>query len=140
MENMTINDNHCFCCGTANTSGLKLQFKYPAKGQALSELVIPAYFAGWKNITHGGLLSMLLDEIMAHACGSDGIWALTAELTVRFLKPVRVGERISIQGSVVEKKSRLIKAEGVITDSKGVTIAKGTGSFLASSPPKKEDS
>jgi uncharacterized protein (TIGR00369 family) len=130
MEEMTVFDNHCFCCGTANSHGLKLAFQYPAGGQARTELTIPAYFSGWHDITHGGLLSMLLDETMAHACGSAGIWALTAELTVRFVKPVRVGEVISIQGAVIEKKSRLIKTEGLITDGKGAIIAKAKARFL----------
>jgi uncharacterized protein (TIGR00369 family) len=132
MESITINDNTCFCCGKNNARGLHLHFTYPTTGTARTELRIPSHFSGWKNITHGGLLSMLLDEAMAHACGSAGLWALTAELTVRFLKPVAVGETVTVQAEVVEKKSRLIRASGVITGSGGETIATAGGRFLAS--------
>ncbi len=83
---------------------------------------------------------MLLDEAMAHACGSDNLWALTAELTVRFSKPVKVGESISVEAEIVEKKSRLIKTEGIIKNSAGDIIARASARFLAASPQayKKE--
>jgi acyl dehydratase len=51
---------------------------------------------------------------------------------VRFLKPVAVGETVTVQAEVVEKKSRLIRASGVITGSGGETIATAGGRFLAS--------
>jgi uncharacterized protein (TIGR00369 family) len=135
MERMVIDDNNCFCCGENNTQGLRLQFEYPVKGRARTELEIPSHFSGWKNITHGGLLSMLLDETMAHACGSDGLWALTAELTVRFLKPVKVGELITVEAEISEKKSRLIKTRGTVKDSSGQIIARASARFLAAKPP-----
>ncbi|MBN1798313.1 MAG: PaaI family thioesterase [Spirochaetales bacterium] len=140
MEQTIINDNNCFCCGENNAQGLHLQFTYPAKGKARTELLIPPHFAGWKNITHGGLLSMLLDEVMAHACGSDDLWALTAELTVRFLKPVSVGESISVEAEITEKKSRLIRTAGIVKNSNGETIAKASARFLAAhSQARKKD-
>ncbi len=139
MESITINDNTCFCCGKNNTNGLHLRFTYPAEGKARTELRIPPHFSGWRNITHGGLLSMLLDEAMAHACGSAGFWALTAELTVRFLKPVEVDESVTVEAEVIEKRMRLIRASGRITNHSGETIATAAGRFLASKPAPGEN-
>jgi uncharacterized protein (TIGR00369 family) len=138
MDRLTINDNTCFCCGKNNTHGLQLEFTYPEKGKARTKLTIPAYFSGWKDITHGGLLSMLLDETMAHACGSAGEWALTAELSIRFVKPVQVKEGVVVEAVVTEKKSRLIKATGRITNSAGETIATGSARFISSTPPSQD--
>ena len=63
-DNKIRNDQHCYCCGKKNERGLKLEFAYPKKGTAETSLIIPNYFTGWENLTHGGLISMLLDETM----------------------------------------------------------------------------
>ena len=78
---MTRDDN-CFCCGTENADGLKLSFTYPERGIAECDLQIPEQFSGWKDVTHGGFLSMLLDEVMAHALLSAGI-NVSVELPLR---------------------------------------------------------
>ncbi|HUW42394.1 MAG TPA: hypothetical protein VMV90_15410, partial [Rectinemataceae bacterium] len=71
MDTAIERDSNCFCCGKDNEKGLHLVFSYPAEGEAEATLLVPEYFSGWKRITHGGFLSMLLDEAMAHACLAD---------------------------------------------------------------------
>ena len=43
---------------------------------------------------HGGLLAMVLDETMAHACVSKGLKGFTGEISVRFRQRVRVGTAV----------------------------------------------
>ncbi len=88
MGDEIVRDDHCFCCGKQNSRGLQLEFSYPEKGKAETEFVIPEYFTGWKKITHGGLLAMVLDETMAHSCISAAITGITVDIRVRYLKPV----------------------------------------------------
>ena len=88
------NEHTCFCCGSKNEKGLKLEFAYPEPGFAEAECIIPEYFSGWQNITHGGFLAMLMDEVMAHACLSMEKLAVTASMKVRYLKPVNIGTKI----------------------------------------------
>ena len=130
MGNITVDNNRCFCCGIANEQGLKLKFDYPSNGKACTTLVIPDRLSGWKDIAHGGLLSMLLDEAMAHACVSGGFFAATAELSVRFLKPVKTGETIFIEAELAQKRSKLIETRGTIKNSAGESIATGSGRFI----------
>jgi uncharacterized protein (TIGR00369 family) len=137
MDEVLLNNDHCFCCGSANEQGLKLHFTYPSRGKACTELVIPAYFSGWKDMVHGGLLSMLLDEAMAYACGSGNLLGVTAELSVRFLKPVKTGETIRIEGELIAKKSKLLETQGFIKNSRGELIAKATGRFISMKPQAK---
>jgi len=137
MEQSIENDAGCFCCGTQNEHGLHLRFLYPVSGEAEASLVVPEYFSGWKSMTHGGFLSMLLDEAMAHACihvadSPVDRTAVTAEMTVRFKKPVETGTRVRIAGRVVETKGRILSTHGAVYDESGALAAEATARFLVS--------
>jgi uncharacterized protein (TIGR00369 family) len=130
MKEEIVNDDHCFCCGKKNTRGLQLSFRYPEKGKAETECIIPEYFTGWKRITHGGFLAMLLDETMAHSCISETITGMTVDMQVRYLKPVDVGEQIRVVGEVTRLKSRIIETQARINNAAGDIVAKGNARFL----------
>jgi uncharacterized protein (TIGR00369 family) len=130
MEQRISDDDHCFCCGKQNSRGLQLEFRYPEKGKAETELAIPEYFTGWKKITHGGLLAMLLDETMAHSCISQAVTGVTVDIQVRYLKPVEVGKRIRVFGQVSKVKSRIIETEASVHDETGEVVATASARFL----------
>ena len=125
-----IQDDACFCCGKDNDRGLKLSFFYDGAGGAETSLTIPEWFTGWRRMTHGGLLSMLLDECMAHACISEGVNGVTVDIQVRYLKPVEVGERIRINGHIARVKSRIIETEAEVSNEAGEAVARGSARFL----------
>jgi len=126
MGEQIINDDNCFCCGKHNERGLKLKFDYPETGRAETCCTIPEYFTGWKRITHGGFLTMLLDETMAHSCISESVNGVTVDIQVRFLKPVEVGERIRVTGV----KSRIIETEADIRNQAEEIVARASARFL----------
>ncbi len=128
---MIKNDQHCFCCGKDNDKGLKLKFEYPVEGTAETSLVVPDYFTGWENLTHGGLISMLLDETMAHSCISSKLIGVTAELTVRFKKPLPVGTEIFVKGTISELKGRIALTSGEIKDAADTVYATGKARFIS---------
>jgi uncharacterized protein (TIGR00369 family) len=130
MEPSIANDQRCFCCGQDNERGLKLVFAYPGNGKAETQCVIPEYFTGWRNTTHGGFLAMLLDETMAHACLSEAAAGVTVEMKVRYLKPVATGQRIRVSAEVTQTRSRIIETRASITTGGGDTIAQGSARFL----------
>jgi len=130
MEREFIRDENCFVCGRNNQNGLRLSFTYPQPGRAESSCTIPERFSGWRRLVHGGLLSTLLDEVMAHACISRDGLAVTMELTVRFLKPVEVGQFVRITGEVKEVKGRLLSVEGEVLNAVGEVVARGSARFL----------
>ncbi len=123
-------DDYCYCCGEKNAKGLHLKFVYPEKGKSLTTTIIPSYYTGWKNVVHGGYLAMLLDEAMAHACGSLGKQAFTAEITVRYLKPANVGQSIRVEAQIDNLKPRVIDTSGSIFDADDNIIAKAKAKFM----------
>jgi len=130
METPLDRDERCFCCGADNQYGLHLSIGYPDKGSAEATFAIPERFTGWREMTHGGLISMVLDELMAHACISAGVRAVTAELTVRFVAPVAIGATVRVLGRVVEQRGKLVATEGRIEEAGGAPIAHATARFL----------
>jgi uncharacterized protein (TIGR00369 family) len=133
-------DNLCFCCGSDNERGLRLAIAYPEPGTAETTLTVPDWFSGWRNMTHGGLLSTVLDEIMAHACigiGGRAESAVTGEITVRFLKPVQTGSRIRAVGKVSEIRGRVVRTEGRLLDSAGNAAAEATARFVIAKKPAR---
>jgi uncharacterized protein (TIGR00369 family) len=133
MKATTDGDKLCFCCGAENPRGLHLAITYPEKGAAESTIEVPAWLSGWKNITHGGLLATLLDEIMAHACVGISQKAVTAELTVRYQKAVETGSAIRILGRVEEARGRVLTTRGWIYDAEGTVAAEATARFIVTS-------
>lgn len=133
-ERTIVRDDRCFCCGQDNDRGLKLKFSYDGNGAAGTTLEIPEWFSGWRRMTHGGLLSMLLDECMAHACINLHGYAITAELTVRYHAPVEVGTTVTVSAKAGDLRARIIDTTGTIVDHTGKKIASGHARFMLMKP------
>jgi len=130
MDTTIERDNSCFCCGLENERGFHLEFTYPVAGEAESRLVVPEWCAGWKGVTHGGFVTMLLDEIMAHACTAFAASAVTADISVRFLKPVPTGSTIRIVGRTDSTRGRILATKGWIYSAEGEAMAEATAKFI----------
>jgi acyl-coenzyme A thioesterase PaaI-like protein len=120
-----IDDDGCFACGRANPMGLKLEFVF--EGDEYVTYFTPAkQHQGWLGITHGGIVSTVLDEVMARAMHLRQISALTAEMTVRFKRPAVVGTRIRFAGRIDSEEGRLILCSATAHDESGTLIAEAT--------------
>ena len=60
-------DDRCFVCGKQNPHGLHLDFVLEGASGVRTSLTIPERFQGFADITHGGILAMILDECMVNA-------------------------------------------------------------------------
>lgn len=102
-------DNHCFVCGKNNHCGLKLSFSY-SNGKLISEFTPSKIHQGYKDITHGGIIATVLDETMIQAAIAEGITPVTAEINVRFKKPLMVSEEAVAEAEIIKKNSKLVEA------------------------------
>jgi uncharacterized protein (TIGR00369 family) len=78
---------------------------------SISELMLPSH-TNFSGKIHGGYILSLLDQV-AFACGSkfSGNYCVTASVdTVNFLKPIEVGELVTMKASVnyVGKSSMIV--------------------------------
>jgi acyl-coenzyme A thioesterase PaaI-like protein len=78
---------------------------------------------GFNNIVHGGIISLILDEIMLNLLWRIGKPSLTASLEISFKKPAMVGETLIFKAKIERERKKLIytKAEAYLED--GVLIA-----------------
>jgi uncharacterized protein (TIGR00369 family) len=101
-EHPLIQELHrsCFACGMANPDGLNLQFSITAGGTARTTWNPSDHYKGYLDRVHGGVLATLLDSAMVHGLFAQGVAAVTAELTVRYLRPVLVDAPVHVSGWV----------------------------------------
>jgi acyl-coenzyme A thioesterase PaaI-like protein len=106
-------DNYCFACGRENPIGLRLHFEKTPDG-VITEFTPTREYQGFVNTLHGGIISTLLDEAMAHAVIAKGHMAVTARMELKFKKPVEIGKEIYLRGQVLLEKGKLLKTSGEI--------------------------
>lgn len=114
-------DNYCFACGRENPCGLKLSFHY-SDGKLSLEFTPSKMHQGYKDITHGGIITTILDEAMIQAAIAEGIKAVTAEITMRFKNPLMAGEEAVVSAEITKKGSKLIEAHSNISKKKDGTV------------------
>ncbi len=119
----------CFVCGEENVCGLKAKFLWDGREVHTTVTASPNH-EGYNGIYHGGIVASLLDEVMVKAILATGVLSVTAEMTVRFKKPVQIGETITYTGRIVESKGRLYTTEAEAVDSAGETVATATAKYL----------
>lgn len=129
--------SNCFVCGDRNDYGLKVDFFYD-KGVSKAEYVAEEKFQGYKDILHGGIISALLDEVMIKAVIAKGTLVVTAEIQVKFIKPVKIGEKLFLEGRVTGEQKKIFTAEGTASNSKGEIVAAGKGRFFKVTEEMKE--
>jgi uncharacterized protein (TIGR00369 family) len=123
-------DHGCFGCGAANPQGLHLSFTEADDG-VRATFTPREVHQGYEHVVHGGIISTLLDEVMAWAVAAAGIWAVTGEMQVRFRRPLNVGETVALHGAVTDIRTRAISASGqVVREADGQVIATATALFV----------
>ncbi len=127
-----IDDNYCFVCGQDNPQGLKIKVKlFPEEMAAETELALPREYQGWAEVIHGGILSTLLDEMMAQAVWHFAGPGLTLNMEVRFHHPLKPDETIRVRGVLTAANGSRRTAEAAITRSRdNRKIASAKSRFL----------
>jgi uncharacterized protein (TIGR00369 family) len=123
--------NKCFGCGGANDAGMKLTFLQDnVNRKVVGRFVLGEAYQGGGGMAHGGIIALLLDEVMGKVCRFREVRAVTAELTVQYLKPVKVNEEIVVEGYETDQKGRNLFLVGEIRNNAGEVLARGTGRFV----------
>lgn len=134
-------------CGTENPSSLKCEY-YELEGGEVATFFVPQRLhEGHFNIMHGGLSGSVLDELMGRAtlsyCKDENVgdWApryVTAEMIVKYKKPIHVGEKIYGYGKVDKKEGRCCFASADLINEEQEIVATATGVFVEVKSPKSD--
>ena len=122
-----MEQNMCFGCGPHNEHGLRMKF-YGNDKIVYSNIVIPDYMIGWKNLVHGGIISTILDECMVR-CAMFQLrkFGFTKTMTINYLKPVIAGDMLKVESEIQEHiNDRDVSVLGKVFDGKGKLCASST--------------
>lgn len=112
-ENELTTSGYCFACGARNVYGLRMRVGYEDEA-AVCRLTLGRQYQGWDNIAHGGIVSTVLDEIMAYAVINFVGQGLTTHMEITYRKAVPLGVPLKAVGRVTGQRSRMATAEGRI--------------------------
>jgi acyl-coenzyme A thioesterase PaaI-like protein len=129
--------HNCFACGTLNAHGLGLVLHLEPE-RCWTELALEPRFEGWEGIAHGGIISAILDEVMAWSLVGSDNWGVTARLAVEFRQPLPIGTRVRAEGWVTHPRRRVVDTAARIVDvATGTEIATATGVYVAADAARK---
>jgi acyl-coenzyme A thioesterase PaaI-like protein len=125
-------DHNCFGCGRLNEHGLQLDLKVDPDGNGVRTSFVPASRTeGYTGFVHGGIITTVLDEVMAWSLYRHDIWAVTGQLSTRYRKPIALGESTTATGIIVRDRGRVIEMRGEIRrDLDSVVLADATALFI----------
>ena len=121
----------CLVCGLENRIGLKASF-YELSNNELVAIFTPAEeHQSYPGLMHGGIASSILDETIGRVFigRQEEAWAVTMELTVRYLRPVPLGQQLKVVGRIAEEDDRFFKGTGEIILPDGGIAVTGAGKY-----------
>jgi acyl-coenzyme A thioesterase PaaI-like protein len=124
IEIPKIEGYSCFGCGTRNPIGLNMSF-YCLGNTVRSDLSLKDYHVGWENLAHGGMISTVLDEIMAWTViAFERVFFVTRSIEVRYLRPVSVNVPLTAVGEIKSvSPPKGCSVQGALLDAEGVKLA-----------------
>jgi uncharacterized protein (TIGR00369 family) len=124
--------NHCFACGKDNPQGMKLNFYLEEESRrAICEFKLSRNYQGPPGHAHGGIIATILDEAMGKVNILSKVVALTKNMEVEYLKPVPLGQKLTVIGRERESAGRRHINVAEIANDKGEILARSTGTFIA---------
>jgi uncharacterized protein (TIGR00369 family) len=100
---------NCLMCGGGNPWSLGLRFRIGDAGEVCAQFQAHPALQGYEGILHGGVISSMLDAAMTHCLFHRGVRALTAELHVRFLRPVACEALVDVKAWLVAVRPPLYR-------------------------------
>ncbi|NAX23556.1 PaaI family thioesterase [Vibrio sp. V39_P1S14PM300] len=98
MSNILASHGGCAVCAdpVSNPHSLGVRYEYGAERGVQARFTVASHHQGYNGILHGGIVSALLDGAMTHCILHRDISALTAQLDVRFHRPITLGEQVIV--------------------------------------------
>lgn len=124
-------DQMCYGCGSKNARGLKLAFELDEKHRRIKTDWTPLKeHQGYADIVHGGMIGLVLDELMGNLLWKQGWPSVTADMSVRFLKPAHVGKTLHCESWIASERGRICFVEAAAKNAAGTLIADAKARFV----------
>lgn len=126
------NSRMCFVCGLSNQLGLHSEFFELEDGRLYATFQPKPEHQGYPERLHGGIAAAILDETIGRAIliEQPDVWGVTAEIKVRYRKPVPLNKSIRVVGQITRDNRRMFEGEGRILLPDGQTAVEAHGKYL----------
>lgn len=112
---------------------MRFQVVDRADGRAVVECLVGPEHANTRGVVHGGVLSALIDMVcgvaVAYQPSVEGRAAVTVSLTVNYLQPATIGDRLRAIGKRAGSGKRIVACEAAVYDQAGVMVAMGVATM-----------
>lgn len=102
-------------------------------GGSIIECLVEAEHANTRGVVHGGVLSALIDMAcgvaVAYQPSIGGRGAVTVSLTINYLQPALIGDRLRAVGKRAGNGKRIVACEAAIYDQAGSMVAMGVATM-----------
>jgi uncharacterized protein (TIGR00369 family) len=132
----------CLVCGADNPFGLQARFyeleaaegggAASAGRELLGVFTLREEHQSYPGRLHGGISSAILDETIGRAItiAHPGTWGVTAELTLRYRKPLPLTGEVRAVGRITRDTRRLFEGTGEILLGDGSVAVEASGKYL----------
>lgn len=137
--NKQPNSYYCFVCGVKNVAGVHVNFyevvQPDGKPEILARFTGRPEHQGYPDRMHGGVITGILDETMGRGINyQEGeqpmTWGVTAELHIRFRKPVPLGVELTARGRIVRDIHWVFEGAGELYLPDGTVAIEATGKYV----------
>jgi acyl-coenzyme A thioesterase PaaI-like protein len=97
--------------GSALAPPLRL---HPVDGGVAAEATLGPAYEGPPGYVHGGISSLLLDQVLGAAAIAAGRWGMTVRLEVDYRRPVPLGTPLALAAWITDRTERTSVVEGTI--------------------------
>ncbi len=130
MDRRLTEHGVCFVCGRENPHGIGVQWWVREDGTVYAQVTFREAQQGPPGHAHGGALAAVLDEAMGASVWAAGYMVLAGELHIRYLRPVPLGQEVTVEGRIREREGRKIYTEGRILLPDGTVTTTAQGLFI----------
>ena len=116
---VSIPPSHATCMICGENDSLQLSFTADENG-VMARFQADSRWQGYQGVLHGGMISTLLDAAMTHCLFHHDVEALTADLQVRFLKPVPCTELLTLRARLVGQRRHLYELSADLCCTEGI--------------------
>lgn len=123
---------NCFVCGIENQGSLHTKFYELENGELMSISTPTPNHQSYPDRVHGGIISSVLDEAIGRAIMIEepGAWGVTAELQIKFKKPVPLDKPIKTVARITRNTRLLFEGSAEVILEDGTVAATGFAKYV----------
>lgn len=115
--------------GLRNPVAPPLRIHSDGEGRAWSDFILGAAYEGPPGLVHGGVISLLLDQVLGHAVSTSGRPGMTGTLSVVYRKGTPLGD-LRCEAWVDRREGIKTWGKGRMLDADGEVTAEAEGIFI----------